>query len=266
MDTHAHLTVPEFAGELPEVLWRAAQANVEAIVCVGVDIPSSREAIEIARRYPGVVATVGVHPNESAGLAPCWLEELRELSRSAGVVAVGEIGLDYYRQRTGHQHQQELFRAQLELAREVGLPVVVHNREADGDLTGILREWVSDLPAAHPRGVLHCFSGDFTLMQEGCALGFYISFAGPITYRNAWRSVQVAAAVPADRLLLETDSPYLAPHPHRGRRNEPAFVRLVAERMAEIRGETLDRVAETTSRNAATLFGLEAFPASQQGR
>lgn len=256
VDTHAHLTMTEFAADLPEVLERAAAAEVATIICVGVDLPSSRDAVQLAQRYPGVVATVGVHPNEAADLPSGWLEELRALTRMPRVVALGEIGLDYYRRRTERSRQQELFRAQLELARESGLPVVVHNREADADVVEILEEWAGGLPDQHPRGVLHCFSGDVSLMERCVAAGFYVSFAGPITFRNAGSAPQVAAATPRDRLLVETDAPYLAPHPHRGKRNEPAYVRLVAERMAELRNASLAEVAAVTSENAARLFGL----------
>ncbi len=257
VDSHAHLMMAEFAPDLPAVLERAAEAGVATIVCVGVDLPSSREAVEMAQRYPEVVAAVGVHPNEGADLPPGWLEELRALAVMPRVVALGEMGLDYYRQRTGRERQRELFEAQLELSRELGLPVVVHNREADADLAEILVEWAGSLPAQHPRGVLHCFSGDLPMMNSCCGAGFYVSFAGPITYRNAGRSAQMAAAAPRDQLLVETDSPYLAPHPHRGRRNEPAYVRLVAERMATLRNESFDEIVEDTGRNAARLFGLD---------
>ena len=256
VDTHAHLTMAQFAADLPAVLDRAAAAGVTTVVCVGVDLPSSREAIDLAQRHQGVVAAVGVHPNEAADLPAGWLEELRALTRMPRVVAVGEIGLDYYRQRTERPRQQELFRSQLQLARELGLPVVVHNREADADVAEILMEWAGGLPPQHPRGVLHCFSGDLPLLQRCVAAGFYVSFAGPITFRNARGAAQIVAAAPRDRLLVETDAPYLAPHPHRGKRNEPAYVRLVAERMAELRNESLDDIAAATSGNAARLLRL----------
>ena len=262
VDTHAHLTMMEFSADLSAVLERAAAAGVGIVVCVGVDLPSSRDAVDLARRHPGVVAAVGVHPNEGAGLPSGWLDELRALARMPRVVALGEIGLDYYRQRTERPRQLELFRAQLELSRELGLPVIVHNREADAEVGEILVEWAETLPAQHPRGVLHCFSGDLPLMNGCVAAGFYVSFAGPITYRNAGRTAEMAALAPEDRVLVETDAPYLAPHPHRGKRNEPAYVRLVAERMAELRGQSLDGIARITGGNAARLFGLEQPPAA----
>jgi TatD DNase family protein len=261
VDTHAHLTLEELAGDIPGVLDRAAEAGVSAILCVGVDLESSRRAVEIARGHPEVFAAVGLHPNECVGVGSGWLKELRGLAAEPRVVAIGEIGLDYYRERAPRQLQHEVFLGQLDLARELGMPVVIHDRAADADVARILQQWSSGLPARSPRGVLHCFSGDRDLLETGLAAGFHLSFAGPITYRNANRAVEMAMAVPWDRLLVETDSPYLAPHPHRGKRNEPALVRVIAERLAEIRGETMERTAEITGRNAADLFGLEVLPA-----
>jgi TatD DNase family protein len=254
----------EFAQELPSVLQRASDAAVSAIVCPGVDLPSSREAVDLARLHPCVRAAVGIHPNDCADLPPDWVDRLRVLAAEPEVVAIGEVGLDNYRQHTKSDLQRAVLEAQLDLAAELDLPVVIHNREADLELAEILHKWVAALPARHPRGVLHCFSGDRVFMERFCAMGFYISFAGPITYRNAGKIVETAAATPRDRLLVETDSPYLAPHPHRGKRNEPAYVRLVAERLADIRQEGLDGVIEATGQNAARLFRLELQPASHE--
>lgn len=261
VDTHAHLTMPELAGDLPGVLQRAATASVSAVICAGIDLESSRQSVDLAWQHAQLFATVGVHPNDCSGLAPGWLQEVRTLAGQPRVVAIGEIGLDYYRDRTPREQQLRVFQAQLELAGELGLPAVIHDRAADADVAKILRQWSSNLPSWHPRGVLHCFSGDGDLMDAGIEAGFYVSFAGPITYLNARRAAEMAAAAPWDRLLVETDSPYLAPHPYRGKRNEPAFVRVIVERMAEIRGETVERTVEITGRNAAKLFGLEASPA-----
>lgn len=250
--------------ELPSVLQRASNAAVAATVCPGVDLPSSREAVDLARLHPCVRAAVGVHPNDCADLSPGWVDRLRSLAAEPEVVAIGEIGLDYYRQDTASELQRTVLEAQLDLAAELGLPVVIHNREADVDLAKILHNWVAGLPVDHPRGVLHCFSSDRAFMEGCCAMGFYISFAGPITYRNAGKIVETAAATPRDRLLVETDSPYLAPHPYRGKPNEPAYVRLVVERLAEIRQESLDDMIEATGQNAARLFRLELQPDSQE--
>jgi TatD DNase family protein len=257
VDTHAHLTLAELAEDLPDVLRRAASAGVSAIVCVGIDLESSRGAVELAERHPEISATVGVHPNDCTDLRAAWLEDLRTLAARPGVVAIGEIGLDYCRNRAPRDVQQRILLDQLDLAAEMGLPVVVHDRDAHSDVAEVLQQWSAGLPSGHPRGVLHCFSGDRDLMDAGTTAGFYVSFGGPITYHNAKKAVEMAAAAPWDRLLVETDSPYLSPHPYRGKRNEPAFVRLIAERIAEIRGETVERTVEITGHNAAILFGLE---------
>lgn len=254
--------MPDYAPDLAEVLDRATAAGVMNIVCVGFDIPSSRAAIELAQRFDMVVATVGVHPNDCNDLAPGWLEELRTLSTSSSVVAIGEIGLDYHWHRTELTRQHEVLRAQLELAAERSLPVVIHNREAAADLAAVLRDWTACLPIEHPRGVLHCYGGDPPL-SEDWAERFCFSIGGPVTYRNAGRLLGIVAGAPLDRMLLETDSPYLTPHPHRGRRNEPAYVRLVAERVADLHGVSLERVAEVTTQNAAKLFGPCLLSAQQ---
>ena len=262
VDSHAHLTMPELASDLSAVLDRAVAAGVSVIVCVGVDLPSSKQAVQIAQQRAEVVAAVGVHPNDCADLAPSWLDVIRGLCELPGVVAIGEIGLDYYRQRADRTLQREVFLAQLELARELELPVVVHNRQASVDMAEILQDWAATLPRQHRRGVLHCFSGDLALMRSCCGAGFCVSFAGPITYPNARPAAEVAIQVPEDRLLVETDAPYLAPHPYRGKQNEPAMLPLVARRLAALRQESFDRIAELTTRNAARLFGLEIAPAS----
>lgn len=260
VDTHAHLMMAELMPELPDVLSRASAAGVRAIICVGIDLKSSEQAVELASRHSELYATVGVHPNDCAGLDPAWREEIRRLATSPRVVAIGEIGLDYYRDHASPEQQRRVLSAQLQIAGELGLPVVVHNRRADADVGSILTEWSRELPDAHPRGVLHCFSGDRELMDQVVEAGFYVSFAGPITYSNGRLAAEVAAAAPRDRVLVETDSPYLAPHPHRGKRNEPALVRLVVERLAQLRGVTVEEAVETTGRNAARLFGLADLP------
>jgi len=257
VDTHAHLTMSDYAPDLPAVLERAAMAGVSSVVCVGIDLSSSREAIGLARRHGGVVATVGVHPNDGAPLPGCWLDELRSLAAEPEVVAIGEIGLDYYRDRVPRDRQRELFQAQLDLAGELGLPVVVHNRQADSDIMDMLGRWASQLSAQHPKGVLHCFSGDLAMMQSCTEAGFCISFAGPITYPGSKNAAGLVAAAASDRLLVETDSPYLSPQGCRGRRNEPSNVRLVAEQMAIFRGESLNTVMHYTGQNADRLFGLK---------
>lgn len=264
VDTHAHLTMPELARDLSGVLDRASVAGVSRVVCVGIDVPSSRLAVQIAGSHPMVCAAVGVHPNECAVLESGWLGELRGLTAAPKVVAIGEIGLDYYRGRTDREQQRKVLDAQLDLAAELGLPVVVHNRQAGAELIGTLEAWAEGLPEGQRRGVLHCFSGDLDLLDRCCQAGFYVSYAGPVTFQNARDTARLVASTPRDRVLVETDSPYLAPHPFRGRRNEPAFVRLVAERVGAILGESLLAVADLTSRNSGDLFGFAPVPIQRE--
>jgi TatD DNase family protein len=253
VDTHAHLMDPAFGDDLVAVLPRAAEAGVGTIVCVGYDLESSRAAVELAREYPELRATVGVHPNYLADAPRDWLAEVRALAAAPQVVGIGETGLDYHRTYTPHDVQQAGFVAQLDLGAELGLPVVVHCRDAEADVLAAVRQRAREERAA---GVLHCFSGSTTTMQAAVAAGYYISLAGTVTFKNAAELRAVAAEVPADRLLIETDCPYLSPVPHRGQRNEPARVRLTAARIAEVRGQPLVAVAERTTANAERLFGL----------
>ncbi|HLH27017.1 MAG TPA: TatD family hydrolase [Chloroflexota bacterium] len=255
VDTHAHLMDAAFADDLDAVLARAAAAGVETIVCVGYDLASSRAAVALAAAHPGLFATVGVHPNYLAEAPPNWLPQLRELAGAPRVVGIGETGLDYYRAYTPPEVQRDGFRAHLQLAEELRLPAVIHCREAEEDLLDVL----AARPAASVEpGVLHCFSGTASTMRAAAAAGYYISLAGTVTFKSAASLREVAAAVPAERLLVETDCPYLSPMPHRGQRNEPARVRLTAACIAETRGVPLETVARQTTANAARLFGWAA--------
>jgi TatD DNase family protein len=254
VDSHAHLDDRAFAGERDEVVARALAAGVRSIVTVGADLPSSRRAVALSARYAGVFAVVGVHPHDASRLDEAALKELRELARRPKVVAIGETGLDFYRDLSPRPVQRTAFRSHLALARELGLPVVVHDRDAHDEVMAALRGWVRDY--ADARGVLHCFSGDEDMAAEATRLGFFISLAGPVTYANASRLHRLAAIIPLHRLLLETDCPYLTPEPLRGQRNEPANVRLVAERVAALRGMAPAELARATTANATALFGL----------
>ncbi|MBA2446768.1 MAG: TatD family hydrolase [Chloroflexi bacterium] len=257
VDTHAHLMDSAFREDLAEVLERAAAADVGAIVCVGYDEDSSREAVHLAETYPQLVAAVGIHPNYAGQATAGAFDRLRQLATHARVVGIGETGLDNYRQHTPPRTQREWFERHLELGAELRLPVVVHNRQADEEVAEMLMHRASsDAPVA---GVLHCFSGDAAMLSAGLAAGFMVSFAGPLTFKNAGSLPELARRVPLDRLVVETDCPYLTPAPHRGQRNEPALVRWTAERLAQLRGMPFDQLARATTDNARRLFpGLSA--------
>jgi TatD DNase family protein len=260
IDSHAHLHAPQFDTDRAAVVERMRAAGVAGVVTIGTDVEASRQAIECAAQYPYVWATVGVDPHEAASFTADTPDELRQLAASPQVVAIGEIGLDYYWDKAPREHQTTVFERQLELASELGLPVVVHNREAHADTLSILTAWASDHPwlGDRPLGVLHCFSGDTDMALVAIDRGFLVSLAGPVTFKNAWQPAAVAEAVPLEGLVIETDAPYLTPHPHRGQRNEPAFLGLTAERIAELRGESLQRIADVTAANTRQLFGLPA--------
>lgn len=256
VDSHAHLDASAFDEDRAEVVARALEAGVGAILTAGTDLESSRQAVALAEAYPGVFAAVGVHPHDAASATEETFVQLRQLCNHPKVLAVGEIGLDFYRDLSPRDVQRRVFEGQLALAAEVGKPVIVHQRESLPDVMACLERWGEEwgTESDRPAGVLHCFSGDVQAAERVIAQGFYVSLAGPVTYLNARRPVEVARAVPLDRLLLETDCPYLSPHPLRGKRNEPANVRLVAQRIAEIKALPLEEVAGATTANAQRLF------------
>lgn len=250
-DTHAHINVPRFAEDLSAVVSRAMAGNVEAIVVVGVDLPTSRAAVAIAERFANCWATVGIHPHEADTCIPETWRELESLATAPKVVAIGETGLDYYRNYASKDAQAKVFATQLALATRVDLPIVVHMREAYADVHRALKQ------AMPPRqAVMHCFSGDRAQAAALIDLGCMISLAGPVTYRSATQLHHVAKMVPSDRLLLETDCPYLAPVPHRGKRNEPAYVRFTLNAVARRREVASEELEEITDRNAQTFFGI----------
>lgn len=261
VDTHLHLDFHQFDDDRDAVVDRATEAGVTQMITIGTDLPSSRAAVALAERYPGVFAAVGVHPNDGADWdASETPAALRALAAHPKVVAIGEIGLDYYWERVPHDHQARVFRAQLELAAELDLPVVIHDRDAHADLMTILRRWVSDATPRRRRAVLHFFSGDRSMADEALALGFFLGVDGPVTYKNASELQALVAGLPLDRLLIETDAPFLTPQPFRGRRNEPAYVVEVARKVAELQGRSLGEVARQTTHNAQVLFGLVEAP------
>lgn len=250
-DSHAHLSDRRLSRQLPAVLERARENGVDRILNVGADLSSSRDAVAQAQECRGVYASVGIHPHDAKNASPGAYDELLALCDSPEVVAWGEIGLDYHYDFSPREVQRRVFHEQMLLAYDKGLPVIVHDREAHGDTLQELRQWKGKL-----RGVLHCFSGSVEMACECLRMGFYISIAGPVTFKNARKLVDVAREVPLERLLIETDCPYLTPVPHRGKRNEPAYVRFVAEKISEIRGLPLEQVAEQTYRNTLDLFGI----------
>ncbi len=256
IDTHLHLDFHQYDDDRVQVIERALEAGVSQMITIGTSLATSQRAIELSDQFESVWATVGIHPNSASE----WNDEaeviLRELAQHTKVVAIGEIGLDYYWDRVAPAVQQQAFDEQLALAADLGLPVVIHDREAHEDVMNSLRCWVKTLQADAPRGVLHFFSGDIEMAEEAIQLGFYLGTDGPVTFKKAYDLQHVVAALPLDRLLIETDAPFLAPHPRRGKRNEPAYVSYVAQKVAELKHLTLEEVAKKTTANARSLFGL----------
>ena len=252
-DTHCHLTDERFDADRADVFENMRRAGVELAVTIGEATQYAADVFELAAEHPGLYAAAGVHPEEVAHCAEDTFTALRALLARPKAVALGEIGLDYhYDDASPHDVQREIFLRQLVMARELGLPVIVHLRDAHGDAVELLRAHKNELPA----GVMHCFSGSVDTARIYLDLGFYISFAGPVTFKNAAKLPEVARYVPADRILVETDSPYLAPVPVRGRRNEPAYVAHTAAAVAAIRGVDADDFARQALENGMRLFGI----------
>lgn len=249
-DTHAHLEMKEFSEDLDEVISRAQENGVSAIITVGSTLEATKEAIKLAEKYPSVYAAVGIHPHDAGEADAGTLKALSELLKHPRVVAAGEMGLDYYRDYSPREKQREVFREQLRMARDAGLPIIVHSRQAHEETLLILDE------AAPIKGIMHCFSGDRAMAEKCIKMGLLISFAGPLTYPNSRKLQQVASSLHLDNIVVETDSPYLPPQPMRGERNEPANVRHVAQKLAELHGLTLEDVARTTTLNAHRLLGV----------
>lgn len=252
-ETHAHYDVPRFDSDRDELLNSLPEQGIGWVVDPGCDIPSSQKAVELARRFPHVYAAVGVHPEDCGSYVPEDLEVIRTLAveNPGKVVAIGEIGLDYYwPDNPDRETQKRCFRDHLALARELGLPVIVHNREAHQDCLSIVKEF------PEVRGVFHCYSGAVEDAKTLVKLGWNLSFTGAITYKNARKAPEVIAALPLDRIMLETDSPYLAPVPHRGERNDSRNLVYIRDKIAEIRGITPEEVEEATTQNALRFFGL----------
>jgi TatD DNase family protein len=256
IDSHAHIDLAEFNKDRDQVMARARERGLGAVINVGLDAESSRKSLEMAKKYEDVFVAVGFHPHEAARMKEGDLKSLADLSGDSRVVAIGEIGLDFYRNLSPRPSQLEVFKKQLDLAVELGLPVVVHCRQAHKEVYDILSGWVKNTPANSKRGVIHCFSGDIDMARRYIELGFYISIAGSVTYPSAGELVEVARELPLDRLLLETDAPFLAPQAHRGKRNEPAYVALTAEKVAQVRQVPTEVVADAAAQNTIELFRL----------
>lgn len=259
VDTHCHLDFDAFDQDREQVLESARQSGVRLIINPSVDIASSKRIIGLAGIYPELYVAIGVHPNDTDKWSETSIAELRELSRFEKVVAIGEIGLDYYWMKAPVDLQKKMLCEQLELAKDLELPVIIHNREASDDILAVLGEWQEELarsgsPLAARPGVLHSFSGDAHHAGKAIAHNFLIGITGPVTFKNARDLQHLVAGLPLDHLLVETDSPFLTPHPFRGQRNEPGRVLMVAEKIAELQGCTLENVVKSTTANAMRLF------------
>ncbi len=252
IDSHAHLDAGQFASDLPQVLERARQKGVIYIVTVGTDLISSFRAIELANRHHFVYASVGIHPHDADKVGEADLKKLKDLARQPKVVAIGETGLDYYRNYSPRPAQQQLFRDLIHMAKDVGLPLIIHQRHAQDELTAIMDEergWKMG-------GVMHCFSGSEKYASRCLEKGFYLSFAGNITFPKATLLRRIIKEIPMERILIETDSPYLAPLPYRGGRNEPSYVEIVAQQIAELKGLSMEQCGKMVTANLKRIFKL----------
>jgi len=252
IDTHAHLSLPQFDKDRTEVIKRARDAGIKHIITVGTDSDDCRKAVALAQEHDFISAAVGIHPHDAKTINAETYSLLRELAADNNVVAIGEIGLDFYRNLSSQEIQVQHFREQLWLAREVSLPVIIHDREAHQEVLKILQEEKAETMG----GVIHCFSGDWEMAKACLDMGFYISIPGTITFKKSEEYHKLVRDLPLDRMLVETDCPFLAPHPFRGKRNEPAYVQYVAKAVAGIKGLGCEAFAEITTQNAQKLFNL----------
>lgn len=254
IDTHCHINDTHLYPEADTIIASAVSQGVEIMQVVGYDIESSKRAVELSHTYKEIYAIVGMHPTEPQTNIETAIAEIEKLAKDERVIAIGETGLDYYWQKTSQEHdyQKKLFVAQINLANRLGLPIVVHSREAMEDTLTVLKEHTPKFG-----GVMHCYSGSAQLVGEFIKLGMYISLAGPVTFKNARVPKEVAAIVPDAKLLIETDAPYLAPHPLRGKRNEPSYLPLIAQAIADIKNTTIEQINAITTNNAKTLFHVK---------
>ncbi|MGB7338149.1 MAG: TatD family hydrolase [Phototrophicaceae bacterium] len=260
IDTHCHLNFDSFDANRDEIIQQASAVGVTRLIIPAVDLESSQQALDLSSQHEGIFAAVGVHPNSTADFNEQTRQQVRQLSFKDHVVAIGEIGLDYYWDKSPKSTQKVAFEAQLNLAKERELPVIIHNREAHEDIMAILEDWAQDLPPSlmNRAGVLHSFSAPAEIADRALAIGFYLGFTGPITFKNADDLRRVALTVPLDRILLETDAPFLTPHPHRGKRpNKPQYIPFIADRLAALHHLNIEEIAQHTTQNALRLFNLE---------
>ncbi len=258
VDTHCHINFDSYDSDRAAVLHRAAEAGVDTVIIPAIDLETSRQIPVLCEAHSGLYAAVGIHPNSTADFDEPHLDQITTLAAHKRVVSIGEIGLDYHWDKSPKAQQFRAFEAQLALAARLELPVIIHNREASADTLAILTTWAQSLPESlkERAGVLHSYSGDLAMAEKALTLGFYFGFTGPITYKNADETRRIAAALPLDRLLVETDGPFLTPIPYRGQRNEPSYIPLIIERMAGVRQIAPDALAAATTANAARLFQL----------
>ena len=256
IDSHAHLEMPEFKRDLEAVIHRARQSGVEYIFTIGTEKRDWTRTLEIARSYPFIYAILGVHPHHVKEMDDQTYPTLRQLCREEKVKAYGEIGLDFFRNLSPREVQIKRFREQIALAKELGLPIVVHDREAHQEILEILKSE----KAEECGGIIHCFSGDGEMAKQCLEMGFYISIPGSITFNNSERFREIVRSLPLDSLLVETDAPFLTPMPFRGKRNEPSYIRYTAEKVAEVKKISFEKVAEVTTENAFRVFKLNPSP------
>lgn len=260
IDTHCHLNFHQYDKDREAVIQRAAASGVHRVIVPAVDLRSCQQALELAESHRGIHAAVGIHPNSSRHFNAATAARLREWAAHRQAVAIGEIGLDYYWDKSPKHIQRQAFERQLDLAGELELPVIIHNRDANDDALAVLKAWIPSLPASlrNRPGALHSFSAPSAVAECALELGFYFGFTGPVTFKKAKRLRALVKTLPRDRLLIETDSPFLTPHPWRGKRNEPAHVQYVNQKLAELQGVSAAEMAAHTTANAERLFALPA--------
>lgn len=251
-DTHCHITSGSYNKDREDVIQRALDAGMKYMMCPGTDVPSSAAAVALSHQYKEVYAAVGIHPEDAASATPEGFEQIRQwLKTEPKVVAIGEVGLDYYWPEPSHEIQQEVFIEQIKMALEFDMPLDIHDREAHGDTMDLLRKY-----GKGTRGVFHCYSGSLEMAEELIKMGYYIGFTGTMVFPKSTKLKRIAAELPIDRILIETDCPYLTPPPYRGKRNEPAYVQYVADEIARLRGMTTEEVRQITLENGKRIFGI----------